>query len=269
MILPFLQVVVPEVKRLSRAISVHDPHRRDARWWRVTIEDVWDYGLRVSGDRRPDGVIKGERAPELLAADVEYPGPPAELVDLLEKVELLEVRPASLRVKGVAERYGPAWDAQKRRHEGAVKGAKARWNHAPGIATADAKTKTKKETEMEMKERDLRSRSAGEPAHRQPSWQQDAKAQFARLRDARLAELGIEDAPDEDLAVPFINARLKPVGEALGGPSSPDFEERFSRLVSRWLDRASPQKATPPYPFRMFAAPNVWGPVLEEMRGAA
>lgn len=112
---------------------------------------------------------------------------------------------------------------------------------------------------------DPRSGSAG----RTPSWQQDAHAQFLRLREARLAELGIEPVPDAEHDVPYVNTKLKPILEALGGPESPDVEQRFSKLVSAWLDKPSPAKASPPYPFRMFSSPKVWPELLEKTRGAA
>jgi hypothetical protein len=111
---------------------------------------------------------------------------------------------------------------------------------------------------------DPRSGSAG----RTPSWQQDAHAQFLRLRAARLAEVGLT-TDDEPHDVPYINTKLKPVLDALGGPDAPDVELRFSKLVSAWLDKASPASAEPPYPFRMFSSQKVWPELLDKLRGAA
>lgn len=279
--LPYLQVFIDDSRRYGDALAVKArgrgitcPLRLDPHWWRGVLEDVWDFGVKASGDRRPDGVIRGADAGELLCAAARYPGPADELAGLLADVDLLERTRGGLRVKGVAELYGPAWDRQNVRRERASKAAKARWNDASSIHRAspkhdhgNAKTEIETETEIEI-DRDLRSRSAG-ASPRRPSWQQDAKAQFDQLRTARLAELQVAHVPDEQLDVAFINARLKPVLEALGGTDDPAIQERFSKLVNTWLNGKRPASADPPYPFRMFVAPHVWGPLLETLRGAA
>lgn len=165
--IPFLQVIVDDSRRHGRALAALDVQKRDQRWWRGLLEDLWDFGVKASGDGRPDGRIKGDRAPELLAAGVEYPGAAEELVKLLEEVGVLECwsaggRRAGVRVKGVAELYGPAWDRKKQRSELGSKLANRRWKNAArianGIANVHAETETETDTEREEQ---LQTMSAG------------------------------------------------------------------------------------------------------------
>lgn len=128
--LPYLQLFIDDARRHGRTLAALDPKKRDARWWRGLLEDVWDYGVKVSGDRRPDGIIKGKNATAVLAACVEYPGPALELQVLLHDAGLIERLPDGLRVKGVEELYGKAWDAQE-----AERKRKADWRAKQGTRT--------------------------------------------------------------------------------------------------------------------------------------
>jgi hypothetical protein len=101
------------------------------------------------------------------------------------------------------------------------------------------------------------------------SFQQNAYDHFQRQREARLEELSFDQVPDEQLGPATINARLKPLLDALGGERHPDVEGRFSAVVSKYLDRPQTAEATPPYPFRILATPKVWQPIVEQVLGGA
>lgn len=248
--LPFLQVWIEESRELGEKLALRaakrgiiDPLRLDSCWWRGKLEDVWDCGRRASGDKRPDGVLRGDDAAEFLARVSRYPGSANELESLLSEVGLVVRIKTGLRVRGVAELYGPAWDRQNVRIERASKAAKARWKNAPSIDQAQAEHEhgnAKTETETEKKKEDVPHAAQKPP--RKPPKPSAAQELFAWLNATRATKTPLSDSPISAVA---INTRF---GEALNQHGRPTIE----RAYLAFLELAEPAAMTPPHPWQSF-----------------
>ncbi len=277
--LPFLQVVIDDSRRHGRQLALLDPHKRDQHWWRGLLLDIWDCGLQASGDKRPDGRIKGARALEFLASSIGYSGPPAELGQLLVDADLAEISASGLRVKGVAELYGPSWDKKNRDVANGVKGAKTRWSDRGAIGGAipfphskkekEKETEKKTEKEKEKKtEEDLFRPSADQQAQeekkqRAKSLQEEVFEEIQLTRADKMRELGIDAAPDEALSPGFVNTALKRISDKTGEKCT-----IAAQLFDLYLAEPWAAEKSPPFAFRVFASDKVWPKLLERM-GAA
>lgn len=144
----------------------------------------------------PEGRLDGPRAPQMLAALLEYRGDAETLATAFCELGILERTATGLRATGLDERYGPMFEAAEKRSENASNAAKKLWAdkrkakeeqaqcapdapasepHAAGSADAmplDAKGNGK---EIEGKEKE--EREAQEPLDLEPTEADPAPAQ--------------------------------------------------------------------------------------------
>ncbi len=126
--LPFLQVEVEDSRRLGAQLSAIDPKARHAWWWRGLLEELWAWGLNLSGDDRPTGQCDHPRAADMLCGVLGWVDGPDSLVEILSAVNVITpTRGGGLRVRGIVGRYGAAWDRQQQQVANGRKGAKERW----------------------------------------------------------------------------------------------------------------------------------------------
>lgn len=245
--LPFLQVEIEDSRRLGAELSAVDPEHRHPRWWRGLLEDVWAWGLSLSGNDRPTGVLDHPSAADRMCGVLGWTGPAVQLVELLTLVGVVAITKAGgLRVRGIVERYGRAWDRQQQQSAAARKGADARWNMPSGIAermpSRSAQTETETETEKNTKEK--KGPAAEKPAApRLKHLTVMLLADYLEVRSEKYKHGGGKDTEALKSLLPLgtdeeIRERWRTslrLGDAWPGCST------FAQLGQRWNDLAAPK----------------------------